>query len=156
MPTSPSASRARTPPPFGSARSFFSTAASQRTILWTQVDPESGEVSLASALDFETQQEYSFTAVVEDGGFPQGHTASVPLTVLVDDVNDNPPAFPNLAYAARVEEGAGVGAFVHLVAASDPDSAPELSYAILDGDIDPPLFQIGYPLHLPSRESIKQ
>ncbi|XP_076446801.1 cadherin-23-like [Babylonia areolata] len=66
------------------------------------IDNVTGVVSVAKAqLDYETRQEYRMTVEATDNG---GLRASVPLTITLTDLNDNPPQFARLEYQAFVDE----------------------------------------------------
>ena len=57
------------------------------------LDADSGQVRTSAALDYETQAAYAVLVTVSDG---QGGTASITVTISVEDVAGEPPAPPNL------------------------------------------------------------
>lgn len=67
------------------------------------VDPESGLVTTAAALDRETQMETWFLVVAVDGGEP-ALSSTATVTVLVEDVNDNEPVFQQQLYNVSIPE----------------------------------------------------
>lgn len=67
------------------------------------VKENTGEVYLASALDYERVQQHSVEVQVSDSN--NEHRARTILTVIVEDANDNPPRFRNLPNEIIVEEG---------------------------------------------------
>jgi hypothetical protein len=67
------------------------------------VKENTGEVYLASALDYERVQQHSVEVQVSDSN--DEHRARTILTVIVEDANDNPPRFLNLPKEIVVEEG---------------------------------------------------
>jgi hypothetical protein len=67
------------------------------------VKENTGEVYLASALDYERVQQHSVELQVSDSN--NEHRARTILTVIVEDANDNPPRFLNLPKEIIVEEG---------------------------------------------------
>ncbi len=67
------------------------------------VKENTGEVYLASALDYERVQQHSVELQVSDSN--NEHRARTTLTVIVEDANDNPPRFLNLPKEITVEEG---------------------------------------------------
>ncbi|CAF0806189.1 unnamed protein product [Rotaria sordida] len=67
------------------------------------VKENTGEVYLASALDYERVQQHSVEVQVSDSN--NEHRARTILTVIVEDANDNPPRFLNLPREIIVEEG---------------------------------------------------
>uniref|UniRef100_A0A5F8A456 Cadherin-related family member 2 n=1 Tax=Macaca mulatta TaxID=9544 RepID=A0A5F8A456_MACMU len=67
------------------------------------VTPNTGEVKLASALDYEVQKE---------------------MQVIVEDRNDNAPVFQNTAFSTSINETLPVGSVVFSVLAVDKDMGP--------------------------------
>ncbi|XP_049428541.1 protocadherin-23 [Epinephelus fuscoguttatus] len=110
------------------------------------IDPESGLVTTAAALDRETQMEVWFLVVAADGGEP-ALSSTATVTVLVEDVNDNEPVFQQQLYNVSIPEHSDVGSCFLQVVATDADS-PEfgtLLYSLSDGfDMQDqhPLFKI--------------
>ncbi|GAA6072945.1 protocadherin Fat 4, partial [Tachysurus ichikawai] len=87
------------------------------------INPETGLIIVAAALDRETQDKYNLIVVAQDRGRPPlSATASVVVTLT--DVNDNPPKFSTQRYEASVLENATVGANVIVVNATDKDIGP--------------------------------
>ncbi|XP_061575163.1 protocadherin-23 [Cololabis saira] len=117
---------------------------SQKSLI--SIDPQSGLVTTAAALDRETQTQLRFLVVAADGGEPTlSSTATV--AVLVEDVNDNEPVFQQQLYNVSIPEHSDVGSCFLQVAATDADT-PEfaaLLYSLSDGfdrQDKHPLFQI--------------
>lgn len=75
-----------------------------------------GIISAASEIDYESCSSYSLTISVWDGTT----TATTPLTVTVNDVND-PPVFSNASYSLSVNEGTAASVSILQVSASDQD-----------------------------------
>ncbi|XP_019693964.3 cadherin-related family member 2 isoform X2 [Felis catus] len=75
------------------------------------VTPATGEVKLASPLDYEVQKE---------------------MHVIVEDRNDNAPVFQNTGFSTKINETLPVGSLVFSVMAKDPDteSAGAVVYSI--------------------------
>lgn len=74
-------------------------------------------------LDRESQSEYNITITASDAGSPPLASVKV-LTIVVNDVNDNPPTFTRREYDANVLENQPVGTFVmNLRAVDDDDGA---------------------------------
>ncbi|XP_077466669.1 protocadherin-16-like [Stigmatopora argus] len=94
-----------------------------------------GSLILVGDLDYETASAYNLTVVVSDRGTPQ-RSSSVQVSIAVEDVNDNPPAFGRGEYGVVLSESAATGTEVLHLSASDPDSAPngEVRYSISSGD----------------------
>uniref|UniRef100_A0A1A8EZF0 Cadherin domain-containing protein n=1 Tax=Nothobranchius korthausae TaxID=1143690 RepID=A0A1A8EZF0_9TELE len=71
-------------------------------------------------LDRETQPEYNITITATDAGAPSLSSVKV-LTIVVSDVNDNPPTFMQKQYNANILENQPVGTFVVKLEAQDVD-----------------------------------
>ena len=50
------------------------------------------------------------------------HITEVDVDIVITDVNNGPPTFPQTQYTGTVSESASVGAFITTVTASDPDA----------------------------------
>uniref|UniRef100_A0A672HA03 FAT atypical cadherin 3a n=1 Tax=Salarias fasciatus TaxID=181472 RepID=A0A672HA03_SALFA len=99
------------------------------------IDSSSGLILTARMLDHEMVQKYDFTVRATDNGFPP-LSSEVSVTVVLNDMNDNPPIFNQLLYEAYVNELAPRGHFITCVQASDADSSDfdKLEYSILSGN----------------------
>uniref|UniRef100_A0A672R052 FAT atypical cadherin 3 n=1 Tax=Sinocyclocheilus grahami TaxID=75366 RepID=A0A672R052_SINGR len=99
------------------------------------IDSTSGLVLTTCLLNYELTPSFSFIVRATDNGSPS-QSSEVTVTVLVSDVNDNPPSFSQPLYEAFVSELAPRGHIVTCVQASDSDSsdAESLRYSILSGD----------------------
>ena len=78
-------------------------------------------LSISTELDREDTSEFRLNISAQDHGHPQRQTFSI-LTVLVFDVNDNPPAFEHSVYNATVEENMPVDSSVITIRATDNDT----------------------------------
>ncbi|KAM4566902.1 protocadherin Fat 3-like isoform 2-T3 [Odontesthes bonariensis] len=99
------------------------------------IDSSSGLILTARMLDHELAQNYDFIVRATDNGFP-ALSNEVSVTVMLNDINDNPPVFNQLLYEAYVSELAPRGHFITCVQASDADSSDfdNLEYNILSGN----------------------
>ncbi|XP_069022569.1 protocadherin Fat 3a isoform X6 [Embiotoca jacksoni] len=99
------------------------------------IDSSSGLILTARMLDHELVQKYDFVVRATDNGFPP-LSSEVSVTVVLNDMNDNPPVFNQLLYEAYVNELAPRGHFITCVQASDADSSDfnKLEYSILSGN----------------------
>lgn len=99
------------------------------------IDSSSGLILTARMLDHELVQKYEFIVRATDNGFPP-LSSEVSVTVVVSDINDNPPIFNQLLYEAYVNELAPRSHFVTCIQASDADSSDfeKLEYSILSGN----------------------
>ena len=96
-----------------------------------RVNNISGVVSTKKALDRETVGSYSFKLAARD---TWGLESSVTVNIIVDDVNDNSPYFPeNDIYRSDVIEDTPVGSIVLNILTQDKDVGEnaELQYSLL-------------------------
>ncbi|XP_017560740.1 cadherin-22 [Pygocentrus nattereri] len=100
------------------------------------VDRQTGVIRTAVAdLDRETQDRYELVVKATDmAGQMGGLSGSTTVTIVITDVNDNPPRFPQKMYQFTVSEGAAVGTSVGRVIATDADMGEntDMSYLIKD------------------------
>lgn len=101
------------------------------------VDKHTGIIMTAVAdLDRETQDRYELVVKATDmAGQLGGLSGSTTVTIVITDVNDNPPRFPQKMYQFTVSEGAAVGTPVGRVMATDADMGEntDMTYLIKDG-----------------------
>ncbi|XP_044045435.1 protocadherin Fat 4 [Siniperca chuatsi] len=109
------------------------------------IDPVSGMVSVAGALDRETKAEYNLLVVAEDQGRP-AMSATASLLVQVSDINDNVPKFSTAEYLVEVFETESVGTSVLTLSAADPDEGANgsVTYRIFQQSpsSDPAVFEL--------------
>ncbi|XP_038606308.1 cadherin-22 [Tachyglossus aculeatus] len=87
------------------------------------VDADTGMIRTAAELDRETRDRYELVVRATDmAGQLGGLSGSTTVTVVVTDVDDNPPRFPHKLYQFSVAESAPVGTIVGRVKAEDPDA----------------------------------
>ncbi|XP_076362821.1 cadherin-related tumor suppressor-like [Tachypleus tridentatus] len=100
-----------------------------------RIDEKTGSVSIVKALDYEKKQEYQLTIIASDHGF-YSKLASATLTVIVTDVNDNPPIFNSSIFEAHVSENMPIGTAITQVIATDLDSGRNaiVQYSIVRGE----------------------
>ncbi|XP_054032276.1 cadherin EGF LAG seven-pass G-type receptor 2 [Dryobates pubescens] len=97
------------------------------------INNSTGWIVVASELDREAVDFYSFGVEAQDQGSPPlASSASVSVTVL--DVNDNSPEFTQREYGARLNEDAAVGSSVLTVSALDRDANSVITYQISGGN----------------------
>jgi len=102
-----------------------------------EIDSSTGDLSVASPLDFETTTQYHLTVRAQDSGIPpSANTTNVVVRVV--DVNDNVPRFYTPIYQSSVAEDVPVGTTVVRVQAYDADSDlnGRITYSISDGEPD--------------------
>uniref|UniRef100_A0A8C5EPU5 Cadherin-7-like n=1 Tax=Gouania willdenowi TaxID=441366 RepID=A0A8C5EPU5_GOUWI len=102
------------------------------------VEPKTGVVRTALPdMDREVRDRYLLVIQAKDMiGQMGGLSGTTSVTVILTDVNDNPPHFPRKSYQFRVPESVLVTSVVAKVRAMDQDVGPnaEMDYRILDGD----------------------
>nr|XP_046168442.1 cadherin-22-like isoform X2 [Oncorhynchus gorbuscha] len=121
-------------PTYGSsARVVYSVLDGER---FFTVDRQTGLIRTAVAdLDREKQDRYELVVKATDmAGQMGGLSGSTTVTIVITDVNDNPPRFPQKMYQFSMSEGAAVGTPVGRVIATDADMGEntDMSYLIKD------------------------
>ncbi|XP_023650766.1 protocadherin-11 X-linked isoform X1 [Paramormyrops kingsleyae] len=98
------------------------------------IDRRSGILSVGKRLDREKQDKYSFTVVVRDSGLPPLQN-NVTVKVIVQDVNDNSPAFTHPEYNFYVPENLPLHGTVGLITVTDADAGDNavVTLSILNG-----------------------
>uniref|UniRef100_A0A672MBA3 Cadherin EGF LAG seven-pass G-type receptor 2-like n=1 Tax=Sinocyclocheilus grahami TaxID=75366 RepID=A0A672MBA3_SINGR len=97
------------------------------------INNSTGWIVVASELDRESVDFYSFGVEARDHGTPpMSSSASISMTIL--DVNDNNPEFTQKAYYMRLNEDAAVGTSVVTVSAIDQDINGVITYQISTGN----------------------
>ncbi|XP_061659458.1 protocadherin-16-like isoform X2 [Syngnathoides biaculeatus] len=98
---------------------------------WFSVDPVTGIITTAAALDFESEPSPSVTVVATDSGRP-ALSSTARVDVVLQDANDNAPVFSRSFYNATIEENAPAGTCFLQVSATDGDrgSFGAVSYAL--------------------------
>ena len=81
------------------------------------INPTTGEVTLEIALNREDVDRYIVPASVIDGI----HTSTTYITVTVQDINDNSPAFAANTIEVSINELSPVGSFLYQIQATDTD-----------------------------------
>ncbi|XP_044201151.1 protocadherin Fat 4-like [Thunnus albacares] len=109
------------------------------------IDPVSGIVSVADALDRESKAEYNLQVIAEDQGRP-ARSSTATLLIQVSDINDNVPKFSEAEYEVEVLETESVGTSVLSLSAVDPDegSNGNITYSIFkqSPSSDPAVFEL--------------
>ncbi len=117
------------------------------TIYYTLLEPydfginsSTGEIYIASALDYESITQYNLTVVAEDGGSPPLNGSTI-VVVNIDPVNDNTPNCNPINQQVVLLEDVFNGSVVVTVNASDSDDGAD--HAELSFTIYPPSDQFG-------------
>lgn len=85
-----------------------------------------GYVTLAAMLDFESARFYNLTIIASDGSL----FSSATLLVYVTDVNEATPIFSNLTYDVDLDENAALGLILVTVSATDADIFQTIAYSL--------------------------
>ncbi|MDB2650223.1 cadherin domain-containing protein, partial [Porticoccaceae bacterium] len=101
------------------------------------IDPFVGYVSLIPSPDYESQTEYSFTAIAIDGA---GNTSeSLPYTLYINNLDEVAPSITSGDTAVAIDENTGAGQVVYTATADDSlDISAGVTFS-LTGDSDPAL-----------------
>uniref|UniRef100_A0A3Q2PFG7 Cadherin-24-like n=1 Tax=Fundulus heteroclitus TaxID=8078 RepID=A0A3Q2PFG7_FUNHE len=102
------------------------------------IDGNTGNIHVTKSLDREEKDEYRLVATATDRETGRALEPSSEFIIRVQDINDNPPVFPNEPYVAMVPEMANIGTSVIQVTAIDADdptygNSARLVYGILQG-----------------------
>uniref|UniRef100_A0A665W033 Cadherin 24, type 2a n=1 Tax=Echeneis naucrates TaxID=173247 RepID=A0A665W033_ECHNA len=73
------------------------------------IDSNTGNIHVTKSLDREEKDQYRLIATATDRQTGQALEPSSEFIIRVQDINDNPPIFPNEAYIAMVPEMANIG-----------------------------------------------
>uniref|UniRef100_UPI00398E7DD0 protocadherin Fat 1-like n=1 Tax=Pristiophorus japonicus TaxID=55135 RepID=UPI00398E7DD0 len=96
-----------------------------------RLDPQTGELMTVGILDRERQAVYNLVAKASDGS---GLFCEADISIVLQDVNDNPPKFSASQYAVSVFDNTTVKTPVAVVHARDPDVGlnSEVTYSLVD------------------------
>uniref|UniRef100_A0A3Q3WG23 Cadherin domain-containing protein n=1 Tax=Mola mola TaxID=94237 RepID=A0A3Q3WG23_MOLML len=101
------------------------------------VDSNTGNIHVTKSLDREEKDQYRLIATAMDRQTGRALEMSSEFIIRVQDINDNPPVFPNEPYIATVPEMANIGTLIQVTArdADDPTygNSARLVYAITQG-----------------------
>jgi hypothetical protein len=87
------------------------------------VDPNTGDVTVLSALDFETNPSITLVVTATDKGSPTARSSTSSVVITVSDVNDVAPVCAQSLYSATLAENAAAGAIGVTVSCPDVDTA---------------------------------
>lgn len=85
------------------------------------IDASSGDIYVNQPLDYEAAGQYSLVVLAEGAGLAAGANASVLVSVMVEDVNDHTPWFPDKLVLLGLREDATVGSLAFAFQARDAD-----------------------------------
>ncbi|CAH2277390.1 cadherin-related family member 2 [Pelobates cultripes] len=88
------------------------------------VDSMTGRVELAISLDYESRMQHDIILSVEDSS---NIPVRSPMTIIVEDCNDNAPVFLQIPYSVNVFENTTSGSIIFTVSAVDYDNGGLIS-----------------------------
>uniref|UniRef100_A0AAY4CGQ0 Protocadherin Fat 4 n=1 Tax=Denticeps clupeoides TaxID=299321 RepID=A0AAY4CGQ0_9TELE len=102
------------------------------------INPATGQIITSSLLDREARATYQLLVVASDGGQPHALSSSATVSVVVADINDNPPRFHHHPYVTRVPASTSAGSLVFAVTVTDEDagSNAQLHYSLTGRNSD--------------------
>uniref|UniRef100_A0A672FZE0 Protocadherin-16 n=1 Tax=Salarias fasciatus TaxID=181472 RepID=A0A672FZE0_SALFA len=113
---------------------------------WFSIDSITGIITTLSQLDYEKNPNPSITVVATDGGKPPLSSTAV-VNIVLQDVNDNEPAFEKNLYNVSIKENTAPGTCILEVTATDADggSFGSVTYSLGSGinSVVPSQFTIG-------------
>ena len=99
------------------------------------IESSSGEISTKTPLNHEESPRYEITVTAKDSGTPS-LSSTAKVVVIVGDLNDNSPDFPN-DYSTSLTENTAEGTVIRVEASdADPGVNGEIEYNITAGDDD--------------------
>ncbi|XP_068134762.1 protocadherin Fat 1 isoform X2 [Hyperolius riggenbachi] len=99
------------------------------------IDPFSGVISTAEELDYELMPRvYNLKIRASDWGLPYRREVETPVTVTLNNLNDNTPMFEKINCEGSVPKDLGVGEQVTTVSAIDADELQLVKYKIESGN----------------------
>ncbi|XP_035264236.1 cadherin-related family member 2 [Anguilla anguilla] len=88
-------------------------------------------------VDYEKKKIMTVQVVATDASIPENCCSTATVTIQINDINDNTPAFKNESYRLEVKEHSAVGTVIATITATDPDTEDEgkLIYSLASGSI---------------------
>lgn len=116
----------------------YSLNLGKETLDQFKIDSDTGVITLAKALDYETEKKHTLVVIAKDKGTP--HTLESQTTVVINvvDVRDTSPRFLKSSYQAQISENLPLGAPVVKVTAVDGDTEVNhpVCYSLENGNED--------------------
>lgn len=97
-----------------------------------RIDNKTGVITTAGVFDRERQSVYDFLVVATDNGKYDARSQKVPVTIHIDDVNDNKPIFTQHPFRANVSTYVPAGQTILRVSTKDSDQGmnSEIVYSL--------------------------
>ena len=119
-------------PATGNGLVVYSLDETQGDYEFFTIDRYNGTIRNKQAFNRESKPSFTFYVSASDSGSPpRTASRSAKVTIMVLDINDEPPEFEMEQYVFNVNNGANVGDFVGNVVATDPDEDSTISYRFL-------------------------
>ncbi|XP_018368826.1 PREDICTED: protein dachsous [Trachymyrmex cornetzi] len=108
-----------------------------------RVDNLTGVVTTAGPLDRERQSNYTFLVVATDSGMYDAKSTSIPIEIIISDINDNAPIFEEYPFRTRVPISTKPGQNILRVSAKDADDSVngDIVYSLIN-EQEKPKFRI--------------
>lgn len=90
---------------------------------WFSIDQQTGIITTAAALDFESEPAPSVTVIAMDNGRP-ALSSTAKVDIVLQDVNDNTPVFSSSSYNASIKENTPAGTCFLEVGEPHPPLSP--------------------------------
>ncbi|XP_062249993.1 protocadherin Fat 2 isoform X1 [Platichthys flesus] len=104
------------------------------------IDPFTGVISTSAHLDYERmKRRYHLRVWASDSGSPFSQVSECPVTITLNNVNDNVPLFERVGCNATVPQDVAVGHMICRLSAIDLDELQQLTYVIESGN-EPQVF----------------
>jgi protocadherin-16/23 len=113
------------------ARIIYSLANESQWLF--RIDNKTGIITTAGVFDREFQSVYNFLVVATDSGKYNARSQKVPVTVRIDDINDNKPIFTQYPFRERVAAYKQPGQTILKISAKDADHGTnsEIVYSLV-------------------------
>uniref|UniRef100_A0A4W3GD15 FAT atypical cadherin 2 n=1 Tax=Callorhinchus milii TaxID=7868 RepID=A0A4W3GD15_CALMI len=99
------------------------------------IEPFTGTIITSKELDYELMQRvYHLQVWASDWGSPFAYDSEVPVTIYLENLNDNNPMFENNKCRGNISRSLGVGDSITTVSAIDADELKEVKYELLSGN----------------------
>lgn len=138
---------------------FVTYAIANAGMLPFTIDPFSGVISTSEHLDYElTKRQYHLRVWASDSGSPFSRVTECPVTITLNNINDNIPLFERVDCNTTVPLDLPVGHKVVVLSAIDSDELQQLRYIIQSGNelevfvIDPVLGTVSLKQTIPVGE----
>ncbi|XP_069388159.1 protocadherin Fat 2 [Paralichthys olivaceus] len=107
-----------------------------------KIDPFTGVISTSKDLDYELmKRRYHLRVWASDSGSPFSQVSECPVTITLNNVNDNIPLFERVGCNATVPQDVTAGHTICELSAIDVDELQQLTYVIESGN-EPQVFKM--------------